>query len=34
MKRECFVVPVVLLVAVAILLVPVFGYSVGSVKEL
>lgn len=34
MKRECFVVSVVLLVAVAILLVPVFGYSVGSVKEL
>lgn len=34
MKRDCFVVPVVLFVAVAFFLVPVFGYSVNVIKEL
>ena len=32
MKRECFVVPVVLFIVT--FLIPVFGYSVGSIKEL
>ena len=34
MKRDCFVVPVVLFVAVAFFLVPSFGYSVNVIKEL